>query len=132
MKTILVVDDECLLVEALTELLRVEGYRVVSAADGKEGLAQLMKESPDLVLTDFMMPVADGLELIRGAPALPDFRSLPMVMMSASRKGVALSRRPKDHALRVSAFLGKPFGLDELLPIIEQLIGKGDPGRQYE
>src|SRR6266852_2990631 len=109
MKTILVVDDEYFLVETLSALLETEGYRVVSAANGKDGLAQLVKESPDLVLTDFMMPVTDGLELIRGLHALPDFRSLPVVMMSASREDVALSGHPKDRAPGISAFLGKPF-----------------------
>src|SRR5712692_586042 len=120
MKTILVVDDECFLVESLTQLLEEAGYHVVSATNGKDGLAQLVKEHPDMVLTDFMMPVADGLELIRGLHALPDFRSLPVVMMSASPECVALPARPS----RVSAFLSKPFGADELLPIIERLIGK--------
>src|SRR5216683_6885619 len=91
MKTILVVDDDYLLVEALTDLLELEGYRVVSAANGKDGLAQLVKERPDIVLTDFMMPVADGLDLIWGVRALPKFRALPMIMMSASRQVVALS-----------------------------------------
>src|SRR5713226_783926 len=123
MKTILVVDDECFLVETLSVLLETEGYRVVSAANGKDGFAQLVKESPDLVLTDFMMPVSDGLELIWGLHALPAFRSLPVVMMSASPECVALPARP----IRISAFLSKPFGLDELLPIIERLIGKGEP-----
>src|SRR6266852_4239075 len=125
MKTILVVDDEYFLVETLSALLETEGYRVVSAANGKDGLAQLVKESPDLVLTDLMMPVADGLQLLRGLHALPDFRSLPVVMMSASRQGVARSRHPKGRSLGRSAFLRKPFDVDELLPIIERLIGKG-------
>ncbi len=76
MKTILVVDDDYLLVESLTDLLDMEGYRVVSAGNGKDGLARLEKEIPDLVLTDFMMPIADGLDLIWGVNALPKFRSL--------------------------------------------------------
>src|SRR5713226_3521752 len=121
MKTILVVDDECFLVESLTQLLEEAGYHVVSATNGKDGLAQLVKERPDMVLTDFMMPVADGLEMVRGVRALPAFQSLPVVMMSAGQVA-AKARR-----VGVSAFLGKPFGLDELLPIIERLIGKGEP-----
>jgi CheY-like chemotaxis protein len=125
LKTILVVEDDYLLVEALTDLLELEGYRVVSAANGKDGLAQLVKESPDMVLTDFMMPVADGLDLIWGVHALPKFRALPMIMMSVSPERVALPARP----LRALAFLSKPFGLDELLPIIERLIGRGEPGK---
>ncbi len=121
MKTILLVDDECFLVESLTQLLEEAGYHVVSATNGKDGLAQLVKEPPDMVLTDFMMPVADGLEMVRGVRALPEFQSLPVVMMSAGQVA-AKARR-----VGVSAFLGKPFGLDELLPIIERLIGKGEP-----
>src|SRR5229473_8217234 len=114
MKTILVVDDECFLVECLTQLLEEAGYHVVSATNGKDGLAQLVKEHPDMVLTDFMMPVADGLEMVRGVRALPEFRSLPVVVMSASPECVALPTR----MVKVTAFLSKPFGLDELLPII--------------
>ncbi len=101
------------------------GYHVVSATNGKDGLAQLVKEHPDMVLTDFMMPVADGLEMVRGVHALPEFRSLPVVVMSASPECVALPTR----MVKVTAFLSKPFGLDELLPIIERLIGKGEPGK---
>ena len=125
MKTILVVDDDDLLVESLTDLLEVEGYRVVSAENGKDGLARFEKENPDLVLTNFRMPIADGLDLVQGVHALPEFRSLPVVVMSTSHKGVALSPR----TVGVSAILGKPFGLEELLAIIERLIGKGEPGR---
>src|SRR6266852_6179662 len=127
MKTILVVDDEYFLVETLSVLLETEGYRVVSAANGKDGLAQLVKESPDLLLTDFMMPVANGLELMREVHALPDFRSLPVVMMSASSKSIALLTHPKASPVRLSAFLSKPFQKDELLAVIERLIGKGEP-----
>ncbi len=78
-----------------------------------------------MVLTDFMMPVADGLEMVWGMHALPEFRSLPVLVMSASPKRVALPTR----MVKVTAFLSKPFGLDELLPIIERLIGKGEPGK---
>ena len=77
MKTILIVDDEYALVENLTELLQEEGYRVVSAANGKDGLERLQKEKPDLVLTDCMMPLADGRELVRSMQALPEFHWSP-------------------------------------------------------
>ena len=73
MKTILIVDDEYALVENLAELLRDEGYRVVSAANGTDGLARVASEKPDLVITDLMMPIADGRELVRGVRALADF-----------------------------------------------------------
>jgi CheY-like chemotaxis protein len=122
MKTILVIDDEYALVESLTDFLEEEGYRVVSAANGKDGLARVVKENPDLIITDFMMPIADGLELVRGVRALPTFRAVPVVMMSASDMAGMLTNR----RLKLSAFLYKPFQADELLSTVQRLIGKGD------
>ena len=125
MKTILVIDDEYALVESLTDLLEEEGYRVVSAANGKDGLTRVMKENPDLIITDFMMPIADGLELVRGVRALPTFQAVPVVMMSASDMTVVLSNR----RLKLSAFLSKPFQADELMGLVRKLIGKGERRR---
>jgi CheY-like chemotaxis protein len=121
MKTILVVDDEYALVESLVELCQDEGYRVVSAANGKDGLVRLVESKPDLLITDFMMPIADGGELVRGARALPAFQSLPIIMMSSTLKSVALA----GGTLEVSAFLKKPFGWSTLLTTIIGLIGPG-------
>jgi two-component system phosphate regulon response regulator PhoB/two-component system alkaline phosphatase synthesis response regulator PhoP len=122
MKTILVVDDDDAIVEALTEFLSGEGYRAVAASNSKDALAQLVKESPDLVLTDSVMPVVDGPSFVQRVHALPEFGSLPVVMMSASPEGVALSAA----TIGISAVLKKPFGLDELLGVIERLIGKSE------
>jgi len=61
----------------LSQLLEEEGYHVVSAANGKDGLAQLVKEHPDMVLTDFMMPVADGLEMVRECTPCLSFNPCP-------------------------------------------------------
>jgi CheY-like chemotaxis protein len=127
MKTILLVDDEYALVENLTDLLQEEGYRVVSAANGKDGLARAVAETPDLVITDFMMPIADGRELVRGLRNIPQFRSTPIVMMSATVKAVALSDG-SGGSLDVSGFLGKPVSWEKLLAVVVGAIGKGDKG----
>ncbi len=121
MKTILVVDDEADIVEAVAEFLTGEGYRVVSAGNGTDALARLEKENPNLVLTDSIMPVTDGPGFVQRMRALPEFRSLPVVLMSASRE---ISVRTDGLSV-----LNKPFGLDELLTVIEGLIGKGEPGK---
>jgi CheY-like chemotaxis protein len=124
MKTILLVDDEYALVETLTELLQNDGYRVLSAANGKDGLVRLQKEKPDLVVTDVMMPIADGRELVRGMRALPEFQTTPVVMMSATTKAVALSDGPRQ-ALEVSAFIRKPFQWEKLRDTVVRIIGEG-------
>ncbi len=121
MKTILVVDDEADIVEAVAEFLTGEGYRVVSAGNGTDALARLEKENPNLVLTDSIMPVTDGPGFVQRMRALPKFQSLPVVLMSASRE---ISVRTDGLSV-----LNKPFGLDELLTVIEGLIGKGEPGK---
>jgi len=127
MKTILVVDDEYALVEALVELLLEEGYRAVSAANGLDALDRLQKEKPDLILTDNMMPIADGKEFIRGVRALDEYRNTPLVMMSSSPKQVALAAG-SGREIEVSAFLAKPFMVEDLLDLVERLIGKADEG----
>src|SRR6266851_166263 len=123
MKSILVVDDDEDIVEVLTDLFVGEGYRVVSAGNGDEALARLEKEIPDLLLTDSIMPVVDGPGFVQQVHALPEFRSIPVVLMSAWHGSGALSGRTDG----VSAVLKKPFGLDELLAVIERRIGKGEP-----
>src|ERR1700722_9385130 len=91
MKTILIVDDEDSLLEILADVLKEEGYRVVTAANGRDGLAKAESEQPDLILTDFMMPIAGGRELIRGARALAGNQDLPIIMMSSSDRSTAFT-----------------------------------------
>jgi CheY-like chemotaxis protein len=127
MKTILVVDDEFALVESLSDVLQDAGYRVVSAANGMDGLARLAKEKPDLVLVDLMMPIADGREMVRGMRATTEYQAAPVVLMSAAPKSVALSNGEDDGRLEVAGFISKPFQVEKLLDTIVRLIGKGEP-----
>lgn len=121
MKTILVVDDEFGIVDALKDLLAYEGYRVVTAANGRDGLAQLEAEHPDLVMLDLMMPIMSGQEMLRAMPSksavLP-----PVILMSAATEPRALASSQGQYA----AFLRKPFELQVLLDLIESLIGPAD------
>ena len=122
MKTILLVDDESALVETLTELLEGEGYRVVSAANGNDGLALLQEARPDLVLVDLWMPIANGQELVRRMRALADFQFTPVVIMSAKTNASGRSDAPG--TVEAQAFVAKPFRWDKLLQAIVRLIGK--------
>jgi CheY-like chemotaxis protein len=124
MKTILVVDDEYALAESLVETLRHQGYLAVSAANGLDALERVRQEKPDLILTDYMMPIADGKDLVRSVRALPESRAIPIVMMSAASKNVALADEG-GRKMEVSGFLAKPFMVEEVLELVEQLIGKG-------
>ena len=129
MKTILIVDDEYSLVETLTDLLQDEGYRVVSASNGEDGVERAKEEKPDLVVTDLMMPIADGRDLIRGIKAIPAFAATPIILMSSSSKSVALAEIDGS-AIDVADFLGKPFRWDKLRKAVEALIGPGERPRK--
>jgi len=117
MKTILVVDDETVLTEILRDVLQDAGYRVVTAADGREGWDSLPKVRPDLVLCDVMMPNMDGREVCRLMRADPQYRTIPVVMMTAAPNSI--NSRDCDYA----ALIGKPFDLDHVLTTIEHLLG---------
>jgi CheY-like chemotaxis protein len=119
-KTILVVDDELDIVDVLSDLLTAEGYRVITASNGREGLTRLAEARPDLVLLDRMMPVVDGAEMLRLMREDASLGGIPVVMMSAA-EGRRLSQE-----LGCAAFLKKPFDLGTLLDTVARLAGRGD------
>jgi CheY-like chemotaxis protein len=108
MTRLLIVDDELSILEALQDVLSLEGYEVVTAYNGAEGLKRMSEAPPDLVLLDLMMPVMDGWELLRRMREDARLRAVPVVIMSAGRIGEEV----RDAAC---ATLPKPFDLDDLL-----------------
>ncbi|NVJ09348.1 response regulator [Myxococcus sp. AM001] len=120
MKRLLIVDDELAIVEALQDILSVEGYDIVTAFNGAEGLHRMADAKPDLVLLDLMMPVMDGREMLRRMREDAGLRGIPVVVMSAGRIS--------DEERRSSArFLAKPFELDVLLDTIAELLVEPQP-----
>jgi CheY-like chemotaxis protein len=114
--TILVVDDIAANRELLVTLLRYQGHRMLEAADGGEGLAVVHAEHPDLVITDVLMPVMDGYELVRQLRVDPATSGIPVVFYTAhygerEARALALSSG-------VSFVLTKPIEPDEVLKIV--------------
>ena len=107
-RTILVVDDEPTLREALVDALEADGFRVVAAADGREALTQFRAERPDLVLLDLMLPELSGIEVCRIIRAES---GVPIVMLTAKD-----SELDKVVGLELGAddYVTKPFSLREL------------------
>ena len=117
MGSILIVDDEFGIVEAIQDLLRDEGYRTQTAFNGRQALDALAEERPVLVLLDDMMPVMDGQALLAAMKRIPSLNGIPVVMMSANR--------PESwQELGGAAFLGKPFNLVQLLAVVHRFAGK--------
>ena len=119
MITILVVDDEMAVADFLKVVLEDEGYRVVLAQNGREGLARLAEDRPALVLCDLMMPIMDGPALCRAMQKDPAYQGIPFVIMSARHYPPSSS----EGGCNYTAFLAKPFGLDNLLTLVTRLAG---------
>jgi chemosensory pili system protein ChpA (sensor histidine kinase/response regulator) len=112
---VLVVDDSITVRRINQRLLQREGYRVALAADGLQGLEQLRKERPAVVLSDIEMPRMDGFDFVRNIRADPQWRDLPVIMITSR-----IAEKHREHArqLGVSHYLGKPYSEEELLALI--------------
>lgn len=114
--TILVVDDEFGNAEVLSLILEEVGYRVYQASNGVEGLRRVEELKPDIVLTDFMMPVMNGADMAKALRDGADGRELKIVMNSSLAESVI-----RKHFDDYDAFLQKPFDVEKLLAVIERL-----------
>ena len=117
MKTILVIEDDVSILRGLKDNLRFEGYEVLTAADGQEGIALALERSPDLVLLDIMLPGISGYDICRKVKEKkPD---LPIIMLTARSKEV-----DKIAGLDLGAddYVTKPFSTPELLARIRAVL----------
>ena len=117
MPTVLVVDDEFGVAEVLEAILTDEGYGVILAANGRQGLARVNDSQPDVVLVDYMMPVLDGVGLVRALAANPAHAHLPVILMS-SLPEEAIKSQLDGYA----AFLRKPFRVATVLTTLQRVL----------
>jgi CheY-like chemotaxis protein len=113
MRTILVVDDDSSMRFLLKMLFESAGYEVVEAQHGAAALERLKEARPSLVVTDLMMPVMDGIQLIERLRSDPEMQSIPILATTAQLAKVA---EPAD------AVLTKPFDPDKFLEIARSLV----------
>jgi CheY-like chemotaxis protein len=112
MAKVLVADDEIPLVELLVALVIEAGHQALFAYNGQDALLLVQRERPALVLSDVMMPLMTGTELLAAIRADPALARTPVVLMSAAKPVAAIS--DADH------YLPKPFDL----PTVEALIAR--------
>jgi CheY-like chemotaxis protein len=119
MTTVLVVDDEPLIALALEAALQDAGYRVSTAANGRQGLERLAETRPDLVLLDMMMPVMNGQAMLAAMAADPNLRGIPVIVLSSLPEEAVRARTDG-----VAAIVRKPYTADEVLRAITGVIGE--------
>ena len=118
MVTVLIVEDEFAIAELLEIVLIDEGYRVLTATNGRQGLQRLAEDPcPDLVITDYMMPILDGAEMLLAMRATELQRDIPCIVMSSiSEENV--QERIGDYA----GFVRKPFRLTVMLQLVATVL----------
>lgn len=123
---ILVVDDDSDIREALTMVLESQGYQVITARDGVEGLACLKTEKPDLMILDLLMPKMDGFGVMKELRELrwAEFSEIPILIQTAVREEASRRRYELETGVELGAddYIEKPVSPDILLARIKKLI----------
>ena len=109
---ILIVDDESDLVSVLRMGLEIEGFDVLSASDGEDGLRRARDDRPDLVVLDLMLPKMDGYKVCRALKFDERYKTLPIFILSA-RSGDQDRRLALD--MGADAFVTKPYDMADLV-----------------
>jgi two-component system alkaline phosphatase synthesis response regulator PhoP len=116
---ILVVDDEPNIVRTLQDRLEMNGYSVVTASNGKEGLETALNEKPDIILLDIIMPIMDGHEMLGHLRKSDDCKNISVIMLTARSRNQDIARA---NACGIDDYIVKPFDLSELLEKIETIL----------
>jgi DNA-binding response OmpR family regulator len=107
-----VIDDEPGIIDIVETNLLGEGFEVVSARDGKEGLEKIRSEKPDLVVLDVMMPEMDGWQVLKEVEKDPDTAGIPVIMLTAKAADEDYIHGLEEGAVE---YLTKPFFPQELV-----------------
>ena len=119
-RKILLVDDEPGIQMVISARLEAEGYEVLIAKDGQEGLDLARSESPDIVLLDIMLPKLDGYKVCRMLKFDKTFESIPIVMFSA--KGADADKKLAEQ-VGADAYIVKPFDMNLFTQTVQRLLG---------
>ena len=116
---IVVADDDLAIRLFVSEYLEMYGYSVIVAEDGVEALEYVQRYHPHLLVTDIMMPRMDGYELVQQVRQRPEFRLLPVILLTERR---STEERIRGYELGCDLYLPKPFEINELGAIIRNLL----------
>ncbi|MBL8163119.1 MAG: response regulator [Anaerolineae bacterium] len=121
MTKILVIEDEQVIRSEMVDWLQYENYEVIEAANGRQGLDAAIREIPDLIVCDIVMPQMNGLAVLQALRSNPDIAHIPFIFLTARANHESIQQGLE---LGANAYLTKPFTLDEVLGTIQTLIRK--------
>jgi CheY-like chemotaxis protein len=123
-KKILVVEDDPVNQMILSDFLAANGYDMVAASSGPEGIERFERDAPDLLLVDIQLPRKNGFELLREIKGRPEGKATPILLMSAVYNDRDQSSRTIQLGTLADGYLTKPFDLVYLLAQVRQLLGE--------
>lgn len=118
-KKVLIVDDEIHIVHVVAIKLRNNDYEVISAENGDEAFKLACSEIPDIIVTDYQMPVMTGLQLVEKIRQCDQTKDIPVIMLTA--RSFSIEEQQKEE-LQISQCLSKPFSPKELLENINDIL----------
>lgn len=120
-RRILVVDDEVAIIRVLKDRLEMEGFEVLTAYDGSEGVKIAQKEQPDLIIMDITMPNMDGLTAAKLLREKPETAHIPIVMLTARGQE---SDEQAGYQAGAILYFTKPFSTRQLVREIRNILGE--------
>ena len=125
---ILIIDDDPDIVDALYVLLEAEGYDVVSAGDGEEGLARIKEENPDLIILDLLMPKLDGYGVCKTLqdPRWSKWKGIPILVLTSVREEASQRRYELETGVRMAVddYVEKPIDPDVVLTRVRKILAR--------
>ena len=118
-KNILVIDDSASLREVVAIVLRGAGYGVIEAVDGVDALSKLHRSKISLVICDVNMPLMDGITFVKEAKKLPNYRFMPIIMLTTESRE---SRKQEGQMAGAKAWVVKPFRPEQILHAVSKLM----------
>ncbi|MEO5332123.1 MAG: response regulator [Magnetococcus sp. YQC-5] len=119
-KTIMTVDDSSSVRQMVSMTLKGAGFVVVEAVDGADGLAKAKANTLDMVVTDLNMPNMDGIALIKGLRALPNYKFTPIIMLTTESQA---TRKQEGKTAGATGWIVKPFKPEQLLDVVKKVLG---------
>lgn len=126
---VLVVDDDPDIVQAIQIVLEAQDYKVLTAANGEEGLERIRREKPDVVVLDLLMPKKDGFAVVRELKEDPRFKKLPILILSSVREDASRRRYELETGveLDVDDYVEKPVAPVDLIKRVGNLVRRAQP-----
>ena len=118
-KTFLVVDDSASIRQLITFAVQDAGYDVLLAESGKDALDKLSGTEVDMVITDLNMPDMDGIELIAQLRGMPDYKFVPIIMLTSEEQE---GKKKQGKAAGASGWIVKTFSQEQLLNVVRKVI----------